>query len=147
MLNAILDQTERINWYEHRYGATSLLPVPILRKKSDVYVAAVEEAERLGKLLESASSLAFASVMYRLQGHYWQPSMTEKLAISVAEDYARLLGHYPLDILQMACDDWLLDPKNQFFPKVGEIDERMKVLLCERKYRLRKLHKLIERAE
>lgn len=104
------------------------------------------EADVLEKELRPIENGEMSAALYRLQGHYWQPNMTQSLANSVASDYVRLLGGYPKSVFLECCDKWLLED-NKFFPKIGEL----KVLLDERtflkKWRLKRVTKMLEKAE
>lgn len=109
-------------------------------------MAAEEELRKVEKALVPATSDQFAGFMYRLQGHYWANTMSEKLAMSVAEDYKRLLGEkYPPDIIQKAYDEWLMEPKNKAYPKPGQLAELMDKHLYIRKNLAMKLRCLITR--
>jgi hypothetical protein len=60
-------------------------------------------------------------------------------------DYARLLGDVPADILSAAADRHLLDPERcAFWPKVGELRAHADTLLRERRIIAGRLARLAE---
>lgn len=136
-----------LNSDDYAWHAWSEKPKPpALKKGGEAYRLAVEEVRRLEAESQPAPVEAFSAILYKLQGHYWTPNMSEALARSVAQDYQRLLGKYPVDILQAACDDWLLNPTSRFFPKVGELEQILKEHQCKKNGRKRKIQLLIDSA-
>lgn len=145
MLVESLLTTKGINWSELSYGSNQEA-IPVLRKGGVSYGYVVAERDKIRDLSPIGES-KMAALMYKLQGHYWQPGLKEALAREVAADYVRLLGHYPLDVFQAAIDAWLMGSENKFFPKVGELNELLEAKLAVKKWRLKQLEKLIEKAE
>ncbi len=115
-LEAIL--SANINWLNAQ-TLRSYDPIPHIDEEVK------EEANRELAVMTKTpmNKMAISSFLYRLQGHYWVANMSDSLAKSVAEDYVRLLGDYPLEVFQIAYDAWLMNPDNKFFPKVGEFNE------------------------
>lgn len=145
LLEEILNSHE-FNWYGTSWMEKP--PPPALRKEGEAYRQAVRIHGELSGSMEPATDDELGNVFYRLQGHYWTPNMTDSLARSVAWDYARLLGEkYPVDVLQAACDAWLMNPEKKFFPKPGELDEVLKTKLFTKQFRIRKLQRLLDLAE
>lgn len=145
LLEEILTIAE-FNWYGYAWDKHP--PPPTLRKGGSAYLAAVNAHAELTARSQPAPVDALAGIFYRLQGHYWTPQMTEALAKSVAADYTRLLGgKYSVDEIQAACDDWLMNPENRFFPKPGEIDAILKRHRFAAQYRLKKLQRLLDLAD
>lgn len=110
-------------------------------------MVAEKARDALRKNMTPIRSDEMSAMMYRLQGHYWQTDMSEALARSVAADYVRLLGHYPLPVFQEAIDSFLLNPKSKYFPKVGELEELLGSKMALKRWRLQRLEKLVEKAE
>lgn len=133
----------RYNWGKYAYDA-GLEPVPALPVNSPLIYLAKQQLAELEDMSKPATANEFCFVMYRLQGHYWQASMSEKLAKVVADDYIRLLGHYPVSVLNQAVDAWLLNPDKKFMPKIGELEEVIKSKLFQQNYKITKLKSLIE---
>lgn len=147
LLESLLDNRE-INWVELPFECYSNHGgIPVLRKGSEAHIEAVAQERALQAKLLPVLPEAMAVVLYRLQGHYWQTGMSETLAKLVAEDYARLLGSYPLVAFQTACDKWLMNPESKFFPKVGELDKLLRHETYVLKWRHKQLEKLLEKAE
>ncbi len=120
---------EDINWSGSKHH---LRPVPIVDRQA--YDNIVERLEALDKTHEPAPKIALAGLLYKLQGHYWQPNMSEQLAREVANDYVRLLDGYSIDVMQRACDRWLMNKENKFFPKVGELKDVLDSVVQRKKW-------------
>lgn len=118
-----------------------------LRPMPRVDIKACEDIRRrleeLDKTKIPAPKMALAGMLYKLQGHYWQPNMSEELAKSVADDYVRLLDGVTLDVMQRGCDRWLLDKDNKFFPKIGELQELLKGIQQRKQWYESRLRMLI----
>lgn len=146
LLEGILE-TRGIDWYDGKYSSSEIVkdPVPVLCISSPSFALECDEAEKIEASISGETpGEVMATLMVKLQGHYWQPAMSEALAREVAKDYARLLSHFPPDVMREACDVWLLNHENKFFPKVGELKQVMETILYRRKWRLQRLRKLIE---
>lgn len=149
LLEGILE-TRGIDWYDGKYSSSEVVkdPVPVLCIASTAFAIACTEAEKIeGSIAGETPVDVMATLMVKLQGHFWQPAMSEALAREVAKDYARLLSHFPADVMREACDVWLLNQENKFFPKIGELKHTMENILFRRKWRLHRLKKLIEVAK
>jgi hypothetical protein len=95
--------------------------------------------------LRPASPDELAAVLGRLRVHY----ASGRAALDAGQwrvlwnDYARLLGDVPADILSTAADRHLLDPqRGAFWPKVGELRAHADKLLAERRIIAARLERL-----
>lgn len=132
------------NWYGLSFVSK---PAPvIIAKGGELFRAAEASLREMKSMLKPAEKAEFSAIFYKLQGHYWTAQMSDGLARQVSLDYARLLSEYPADILQKACDEWLMDDQKKFFPKPGEIDKILRRLMHQRKFRITKLERLVKDA-
>jgi hypothetical protein len=136
---------EGVNWHESKFG-NSQKPIPVLQKDSKQYELIARELAELSS--EPVGKETLAGMLYGLQGHYWVAGMPENVAKAVAMDYLRLLlpCGYSQKAVQMACDSWLRNPANRFFPKIGEIEELIKAQEGAIKWRKLRLTKLRDKA-
>lgn len=116
---------------------------PILSEDSEERAHAISEVLALESALVPADQQTVVAMLYKLQGHYYQPGMSESLMREVAKDYIRLLAGYSVATMQEACDSFLIDPEQKFFPKVGELKKRMDNLQYNKSRRYRRLKILI----
>lgn len=73
---------------------------------------------------------------------------TEAMWRTRAAEYARLLGHFPSDIWQDACDDWATTPDvGRWYPTTAELHERMQARLVKRQRVAARLRKMAEIAD
>lgn len=141
-------EDKAINWLGHKFAQYATAPeVPVIPKGSAIYAAAKREAEALEQKMQPAEQRHLAALMYRLQGHYARQQMTDAQAKGVAQDYARLLAHFPQDIIEKAYDEILLDAHINFFPTIAQLNAKMEPKYYARKWRLKRLTILLERAE
>lgn len=144
-LQKLLNDKE-INWYGLKLH-TNQKPVPVLKKKTDLWWETAAERESVIAVLEQwPNQKEFGMLLYRLQGHYWQQDMSEALAKLVVEDYLRLLGKYPPALMALVIDEILLDPTVLHMPKIGQLAERAEQVAGKLKYKLRQLDSLMQRA-
>lgn len=148
LVESILASENKINWYEWTgdYDAGKL-PIPVLRKESELVADIKREIDALKTQLVMIHPSSMSGILYRLQGHYWQPNMSEALARAKAEDYLRLLGEFPLFAFEEAYDAWILNSENKFFPTVGEFKALLMIKSWPKKWRLQRLEKLVEKSE
>jgi hypothetical protein len=93
-LQKLLNDKE-INWYGLKLH-TNQKPIPVLKKDTPLWWDTAAERENVIAVLEQwPNQKELGMLLYRLQGHYWQQDMSEKLAALVVSDYLRLLGKYP----------------------------------------------------
>lgn len=70
---------------------------------------------------------------------------TETMWQTRASEYARILGHYPSDIWQDACDEWATTPdRGRWYPTVAELAERMEPRLRKRHNVIARLRKMLD---
>lgn len=69
---------------------------------------------------EGAALPAFATIVERLSLHYPESRLTAGEAKLVNEDWWRLLGDVPPDLLRLAADRWLMSTA-RFFPTPGQL--------------------------
>lgn len=62
----------------------------------------------------------FAVIVERMWLHYPESRLPETERILVAEDWRRLMGHLPADILQAAADAYVMSPA-RFSPTPGQL--------------------------
>lgn len=151
LLEKLLEQT-RIDWNgyaERKPTARSWAgePVPVIRRDSALCQEAVARLNKLSTDLAPITESRMATFLYKMQGHYWQPNMTETLAKNVAMDYLRLLGGYGDGVFSEVYDEVILERGRKFCPTIGEMKERLEVKTYLKKTTHHKLKKLIERAE
>lgn len=144
LLTEILEHD--FNWHNKPYLAEKPA-APVIIKGSAEHQFAEQLLTQVENDLIPASSQAKAAILYKLQGHYHQPNMPEALVKEVTADYARLLDGYSAKVMQEACDSFLLNPDQRFFPKVGELKAQMDWMLYRKKRHQEKLTILIGTAE
>lgn len=134
-----------VDWYGASWSSGK--PVPVLERGGELFGLACAEHDQLEAALAAPiDPKAFASLMYTLQGHFWQPGMDAALARAVAQDYARHLGQFPLVAVQAAYDACLLNPEIKFFPKIAELNQAIKQEVATINLKLTKLRALIANA-
>jgi hypothetical protein len=67
-----------------------------------------------------------ATSLGRLAQHYWRPDFTPEQAKLLYGDFVRLLDGATAAEFQRACDEWVMDPLNRFFPTPGQLGELMR---------------------
>lgn len=142
LLNKIINDEKGFNWDGYKFQSDLPNP-PVLNPKSREYLIACDELKKLETSLRTSTQEEKVLIIRRMQGHYHQPNMSEALMMEVAKDYVRLLDGYPAKIMQDAVDTFLLDREQKFFPKVGEIKDRIESLLHKAKRRYFKLSLLV----
>lgn len=150
LLKKILES--RIDWKEYaerrpdaRWWAGA--PIPVLRKYSPVYNAVVENSMRILKMFDVMQPEVMATFLYKMQGHFWQPSMSEALAKSVAADYLRLLKGYGVGIFSEMYDEIICESGRKFCPTIGELKGMLDKKTVEKNILLGQLNKLLEKAQ
>lgn len=95
---------------------------------------------QLERALTPAEQDDIVAALHRLAAHFY--SERPKAAWQVVfEDYARLLGDVPLDILEDGLDAYLR--RGKWFPKLAELLEHTGPLLRARRILQRRLHELL----
>jgi len=74
----------------------------------------------------------FAGLLGKLSLHYWRPDFTPEQARHMNGDFVRLLDGCTADELRQACDEWVMDPLNRFYPTPGMLHELMRDRLSDR---------------
>lgn len=78
------------------------------------------------------------ALLHRVAQHFWTDRSEAGWTV-IFEDYHRLLGDVPADLLQAGIDAFLLRPRRLSFPQAGEIREGYASALAERQVTLRRL--------
>ncbi|MGA7711468.1 MAG: hypothetical protein WCA81_06170 [Rhizomicrobium sp.] len=68
-----------------------------------------------------ATARDFATQLGRMAVHFWTPDFTPEQAKVKYGDFVRLLDGVTAQELADACDAWLLDPRNRFYPTPGQL--------------------------
>ncbi len=115
----------------------------LTRQSAPGYYRAPETVESLRQSLLSLGSMArltaaltevvggppkatpreFAAHLGRLAIQFWRPDFTPEQAKIQYSDFIRLLDGLTADEIRQACDDWMMDPLNRFFPTPGQLKE------------------------
>lgn len=74
----------------------------------------------------------FVTQLGRLATHYWRPDFTTEQSKVLYGDFIRLLDGMTLSELREACDTWIMNPDNRFFPTPGQLRDLVKDALVER---------------
>ena len=74
----------------------------------------------------------FATKLGNLALHYWRPDFTPEHSKLLYGDFVRLLAALTADELQAACDEWVMDPLNRFYPTPGQLYELAKDRITDR---------------
>ena len=72
---------------------------------------------------------------------------TESTWRARAHEYKRLLGEFPADIWQKACDAWSTTEGKVFYPTTAELHALMQRFAEERRRRIRRLKRMLELAK
>lgn len=118
-------------------------PVPVIEKNSAIHSAAAELHEKTKNELTPITEKEMATLLYKLQGHYWQPNMSESLARETAKDYLRLLSHYGLGVFSEVYDEIITEPDRKFCPTIGELKDRLDKKTTVKNLLAMKLEKLL----
>lgn len=118
--------------------AGSLVGIPQLPKTR-------AEREDLLAVLKRATKPAgaerVATVMMRLQAHYWRPDFSPAQAKAYYVDLIEDLAHIPADILDDAVGCYRRDHKEEFYPRSGAILELARPMIEERQHAIVRLER------
>lgn len=113
------------------------------RAAAPLLAAAIDQAEGyLGPATDPVMYRCLASLALTCK-----PSSgdTEAMWRTRASEYARLLGHFPSDIWQDACDEWATTPDvGRWYPTVAELHALMQARLVKRQRVASRLRKMAE---
>lgn len=73
-----------------------------------------------------------AAILTALSSHYWRPDFSPVQAAMLVSDYCQDLAACRVDEIEIACREYRLNPKNQFYPKSAQLRE---IIFANRKHR------------
>ena len=118
--------------------------IPIITKDSALYDQLIEAVNIIESLLIPARISQILPILVKLRIHFPITILSGDEISILMRDYLTNLSSYPLDIIEQTGDEYISDGKNNHFPKIGQLLEVIKVKWCLRKYKLKKLKKLLE---
>jgi hypothetical protein len=119
-------------------------PIPIINKDSKIYSLLLVGIRQLEISLKPANTREILTLLAKLRLHFASSVMSEEEVAILLEDYLTDLAPYPADIIEQACIEYRKDGKNLFFPKIGQLLTLMDKYWYPRKFKLKKLNKLLE---
>jgi hypothetical protein len=120
------------------------LPIPMIKKDSKIYPLLFVGIRQLEIALEPASPREILALLAKLRLHFASSVMSEEEVALLLEDYLTDLAPYPSDLIEQACIEYRKDEKNLFFPKISQLLSLMNKHWYPRKFKLKKLKKLLE---
>ncbi len=89
-------------------------------------------SQALAVTLTAAERQRVAATLTALSSHYWRPDFSPAQAGMLIADYCADLSACRVDEIEVACREYRLNPKNQFFPKSAQLRE---IIFANRKHR------------
>ncbi len=122
-------------------------PIPVISKNSPIYPVILLSIDKLQALMVQATPKEIFPLLGRLRIHFGTMMMSENENKVFIRDYISDLVHFPLDLIELVCNEYRYDPNSNGFPSIAKLLARLNKHLYTRALKLNRLKALVEVSE